>query len=229
MLRRVAAFCRPLRPVLLLVSFPRSRSPVVGVLGLCSPAPPPPGHHPAIIRPSSGHHRPALRPLTRRPPITRQMPPLFVHPLSLHHPSPAPYFRFNLVKVALDTDVSSGGAAASEKEEKVFELVPPSFPQLTEAQQKTALSSAGPAGQYATYYHRADPALVLQYGPVKAHPQYSSRACWHVLKGAEATMVCECDAPSPKWLGTAEWQKWNGSEWAPALYRVEPCRVAQVS
>ena len=35
MLRRVAAFCWSLRPVLLLVSFPRSRSPVVGVLGLC--------------------------------------------------------------------------------------------------------------------------------------------------------------------------------------------------
>ena len=35
MLRRVAAFCRPLRPVLLLVSFPRSRSAVVGVPGLC--------------------------------------------------------------------------------------------------------------------------------------------------------------------------------------------------
>ena len=35
MLRRVAAFCRPLRLVLPLVSFPRSRSPVVGVLGLC--------------------------------------------------------------------------------------------------------------------------------------------------------------------------------------------------
>ena len=35
MLRRVAAFCWPLRPVLLLVSFPRSRSPVVGVPGLC--------------------------------------------------------------------------------------------------------------------------------------------------------------------------------------------------
>ena len=35
MLRRVAAFCRPLRPVLPLVSFPRSRIPVVGVLGLC--------------------------------------------------------------------------------------------------------------------------------------------------------------------------------------------------
>ena len=35
MLRQVAAFCRPLRPVLLLVSFPRSRSPVVGVPGLC--------------------------------------------------------------------------------------------------------------------------------------------------------------------------------------------------
>ena len=35
MLRRVATFCRPLCLVLLLVSFPRSRSPVVGVLGLC--------------------------------------------------------------------------------------------------------------------------------------------------------------------------------------------------
>ena len=34
-LRRVAAFCRPLRPVLLLVLFPRLWSPVVGVLGLC--------------------------------------------------------------------------------------------------------------------------------------------------------------------------------------------------
>ena len=30
-----AVFCRPLRPLLLLVSFPHSRSPVVGVLGLC--------------------------------------------------------------------------------------------------------------------------------------------------------------------------------------------------
>ena len=53
MLRWVTAFCRPLRPVLLLVSFPRSRSPVVGVLGLpppppppawCQPPPPPPPH-----------------------------------------------------------------------------------------------------------------------------------------------------------------------------------------
>ena len=35
MLRRVVEFCRPLRPVLLLVLFPRLRSPVVGVLGLC--------------------------------------------------------------------------------------------------------------------------------------------------------------------------------------------------
>ena len=35
MLRRAAAFCRPLRPVLPLVSFPRSRSPVVGAPGLC--------------------------------------------------------------------------------------------------------------------------------------------------------------------------------------------------
>ena len=42
MLRRVAAFCRPLRPVLLLVSFPRLRSPVVGVLGLCWICHPPP-------------------------------------------------------------------------------------------------------------------------------------------------------------------------------------------
>ena len=41
MLRWVAAFCRPLRPVLLLVSFPRSRSPVVGALGLCWCPPPP--------------------------------------------------------------------------------------------------------------------------------------------------------------------------------------------
>ena len=40
--RRVAAFCRPLRPVLLLVSFPRSWGPVVGVLGLCITPPPPP-------------------------------------------------------------------------------------------------------------------------------------------------------------------------------------------
>ena len=35
MLRRVAAFCRPLRPVLLLVSFLHSWSTVVGVPGLC--------------------------------------------------------------------------------------------------------------------------------------------------------------------------------------------------
>ena len=34
MLRRVAAFCRPLQPVLLLVSFPRLQRPVVGVLGV---------------------------------------------------------------------------------------------------------------------------------------------------------------------------------------------------
>ena len=35
MLRRVAAFCRPLRPMLPLVLFPRERGPVVGVPGLC--------------------------------------------------------------------------------------------------------------------------------------------------------------------------------------------------
>ena len=34
-LRRGTAFCRPVQPVFLLVAFPRSRSPVVGVLGLC--------------------------------------------------------------------------------------------------------------------------------------------------------------------------------------------------
>ena len=34
MLRRVAAVCRPVRPVLLLVLFLRSRSPVVGVVEL---------------------------------------------------------------------------------------------------------------------------------------------------------------------------------------------------
>ena len=34
-LRRVAPFCQLLRPVLLLASFPRPQSPVVGVLGLC--------------------------------------------------------------------------------------------------------------------------------------------------------------------------------------------------
>ena len=35
MLRQVAAFCQPLRPVLLMGSLPRSWSPVAGVLGLC--------------------------------------------------------------------------------------------------------------------------------------------------------------------------------------------------
>ena len=34
MLRRGAAFCRPLRPVLLLMSFPRERGLVVGTLGV---------------------------------------------------------------------------------------------------------------------------------------------------------------------------------------------------
>ena len=55
MLRRVAAFCRPLRPVLLLVSFPCSRSLVGGVLGLCwllrgsFDAPPAPRFSPSAI------------------------------------------------------------------------------------------------------------------------------------------------------------------------------------
>ena len=40
MLRRVAAFCRPLRPVLLLVSFPRLRSPVCAPEAHCGHPPP---------------------------------------------------------------------------------------------------------------------------------------------------------------------------------------------
>ena len=49
-LRRVAAFRRPLQPVLLLVSLPRLQSPVAGVLGLCwIPLPP-------TQKPSSPHH-----------------------------------------------------------------------------------------------------------------------------------------------------------------------------
>ena len=75
MLRWVAAFCRPLRPVLLLVSFPRSRSPVVGVLGLCwmwrdvpfacqrRPPPPPPAVY--------GH---CNAPLGGDPTVLAQMP-----------------------------------------------------------------------------------------------------------------------------------------------------------
>ena len=49
MLRRVAAFCRPLRRVLPLVSFPRSRSPVVGV------PPPPPRSPSAALPPPKAH------------------------------------------------------------------------------------------------------------------------------------------------------------------------------
>ena len=55
MLRRVAAFCRPLRPLLLLVSFPRSRSPVVGVPGLCWLLP---GSFDCFCCPHTSVHRP---------------------------------------------------------------------------------------------------------------------------------------------------------------------------
>ena len=72
MLLRVATFCRPLRPVLLLVSFPRSRSPVVGVLGplphhhLITPPPPPSKQKNQLVRPlqkiaSSGAPRDRVR------------------------------------------------------------------------------------------------------------------------------------------------------------------------
>ena len=59
MLRWVAAFCRPLlRPVLPLVSFPRSRSAVVGVPGVvlvaAGVAPPPPPHIPTTLFGSRG-------------------------------------------------------------------------------------------------------------------------------------------------------------------------------
>ena len=53
MLRRVAAFCRPLRPVLLLVSFPRSRSPVVGVPGAVPPRRPPAPRAPRRAAPAA--------------------------------------------------------------------------------------------------------------------------------------------------------------------------------
>ena len=57
MLRRVATFCRPLRPVLLLVSFPRSRSPVVGMLGLCWLLP---GSFDCFGCPRASVHRPSI-------------------------------------------------------------------------------------------------------------------------------------------------------------------------
>ena len=78
MLRRVAAFCRPLRPVLPLVSFPRSRSPVVWCVGAvlnvagcavcslaapsswCTPPPPPP--HTPQLPPTAPTDRPSQPP-----------------------------------------------------------------------------------------------------------------------------------------------------------------------
>ena len=62
MLRRVAAFCRPLRPVLLLVSFPHSRSPVVWCAGaVLPPLPlqsPPPPQCVTVSREGGGHQAP---------------------------------------------------------------------------------------------------------------------------------------------------------------------------
>ena len=77
MLRRVAAFCRPLRPMLLLVLFPRSQSPAVGVPGLCrmwqdvtlarqrrpvvgAPPPPPPVHCGCLRRSDCGPFAPLI-------------------------------------------------------------------------------------------------------------------------------------------------------------------------
>ena len=71
MLRRVAAFCRPLRPVLLLVSFPRSRSPVFGVPGavLVVLTPPPLGQFP------KRGHPPPMRRGTRQAYLIDSPPP----------------------------------------------------------------------------------------------------------------------------------------------------------
>ena len=57
MLRRVAAFCWPLRPVLLLVSFVRSRSPVVGILRMCWLLP---GSFDCFCCPHTSVHRPSI-------------------------------------------------------------------------------------------------------------------------------------------------------------------------
>ena len=62
-LRRVAAFCRPLRPVLLLVSIPRSRSPIVGPCRGCAGCgrmcclPPPPPNSTTVRTPSGGQYQ----------------------------------------------------------------------------------------------------------------------------------------------------------------------------
>ena len=61
MLHRVFAFCRPLRPVLLLVSFPRSRSPIVGILRMCWLLP---GSFDCFGCPRTSVHRPSMAWLT---------------------------------------------------------------------------------------------------------------------------------------------------------------------
>ena len=63
MLRRVAAFCRP---VLRLVPLPRSRSPVVGVLGLCWM-----WHAVPFAR--------QRRPVVSHPPPLRRCTPVLIH------------------------------------------------------------------------------------------------------------------------------------------------------
>ena len=81
MLRRVAVFCRPLRPVLLLVSFPRLRSPVVGVLGLCWMRRDVPFAHqwrpissPPVLPPPPLHPSPASAPLPPPPHMPLSLP-----------------------------------------------------------------------------------------------------------------------------------------------------------
>ena len=85
-LRRVAAFCRPLWPVFLLVSFPRQRSPVVGTMGLCwlvrgslcgfaAHSPPHPGRPPHASRRFrvrvAQHFHPSIRRPAGPPPTWR--------------------------------------------------------------------------------------------------------------------------------------------------------------
>ena len=95
MLRRGAAFCRPLRPVLLLVSFPRSRSPVVGVPGLCgmwrvpfARSRRPVVGAPGVVLVVVGVVRLLLLPMHLRSAVVRGAPPPPAAPTPCNQPSP---------------------------------------------------------------------------------------------------------------------------------------------